>query len=315
MTAEPLPGSRDAVTTASGLDERYGTVAHRPAARPRRPGYQIVDAQKTGARVAPDFDDFYATHFRGITVQVYAYFGNMSDAQDVTQEAFCRAFSRWAKIAGYDDPVAWVRRVAWNLATSKWRRMRTAMNFARKHREEHAPEPSPDHVALTAALKALPERQRRAIVMHYLADLSVADIARQENVAEGTVKSWLHRARLALAEQLAERAGERSGPAALVTPLRPAKRAAAKTNGAKSNGAKSTGKQETGEEKTGEEKDADEATVEAKTVDTKTVEAKDDATEQVTEQVSEPVTAQDVTEEPTEVAGVAERTGEEARDV
>jgi RNA polymerase sigma-70 factor, ECF subfamily len=219
MTAEPLPGSADAVTTpvttASGPDERYGTVAHRPAVRPRRPGYQIVDAQKTGARVAPDFDEFYATHFRGITVQVYAYFGNMSDAQDVTQEAFCRAFSRWSKIAGYDDPVAWVRRVAWNLATSKWRRMKTAMTFARKHREEHAPEPSPDHVALTAALKTLPERQRRAIVMHYLADLSVSDIAQQENVAEGTVKSWLHRARLALAEQLADR----SEPAS-VTPLK-----------------------------------------------------------------------------------------------
>lgn len=214
MTAEPLPGSADPVTTASSPDERYGTVAHRPAARPRRPGYQIVDAQKAGARVAPDFDDFYATHFRGITVQVYAYFGNMSDAQDVTQEAFCRAFSRWSKIAGYDDPVAWVRRVAWNLATSKWRRMRTAMNFARKHREEHAPEPSPDHVALTTALKTLPERQRRAIVMHYLADQSIAEIAQQENVAEGTVKSWLHRARLALAEQLADR------EPATVTPIK-----------------------------------------------------------------------------------------------
>ena len=118
---------------------------------------------------------------------------------------FCRAFSRWSKIAGYDDPVAWVRRVAWNLATSKWRRMKTAMNFARKHREEHASEPSPDHVALTAALKTLPERQRRAIVMHYLADLSVADIARQENVAEGTVKSWLHRARLEVLDRLQRR--------------------------------------------------------------------------------------------------------------
>jgi RNA polymerase sigma-70 factor (ECF subfamily) len=225
MTAEPLPGPAEAVpvsgpagavTTASSRVERYGTVQHR---------FEIVDAQKTGARVAPDFDEFYATHFRGITVQVYAYFGNMSDAQDVTQEAFCRAFSRWAKIAGYDDPVAWVRRVAWNLATSKWRRMRTAMNFARKHREEHSPEPSPDHVALTTALKTLPERQRRAIVMHYLADLPVAEIARQENVAEGTVKSWLHRARLALAEQLADRA---NGDAAPVTPIRPPKPAAPK---------------------------------------------------------------------------------------
>ncbi|MGA8113808.1 MAG: SigE family RNA polymerase sigma factor [Actinocatenispora sp.] len=156
------------------------------------------------------FDDFYADNVRAITVQIYAYFGNLLDAQDVVQEAFCRAYPRWDKLSGYDDPVAWVRRVAWNLATSRWRRMRTAMRFARRQREEHIAGPSPDHVALTAALATLPERQRRAVVLHYLADQSIAEIARREKVAEGTVKSWLHRARGALAQQLTDRqpAGE-----------------------------------------------------------------------------------------------------------
>lgn len=174
----------------------------RPIVRPRH--YRLLDEEQTGTRVTPNFDEFYAAHFRGITVQVYAYFGDMAEAQDVSQEAFCRAFSRWHKISGYDDPVAWVRRVAWNLATSRWRRMRTALNFARKYREEHAPAPGPDHVALTAALATLPERQRRAVVLHYLADLPIAEIALQESVAEGTVKSWLHRARAALAQQLSD---------------------------------------------------------------------------------------------------------------
>ena len=68
--------------------------------------------------------------------------------------------------------------------------------------------PSPDRVALTAALATLPAHLRRAVVLHYVADLSVADIARQEGVADGTVKSWLHRGRAALAVALAETRGE-----------------------------------------------------------------------------------------------------------
>ncbi len=64
------------------------------------------------------------------------------------------------------------------------------------------PGPGPDRVALTAALARLPANQRRAVVLHYLADLSVTQIAAQEDVPEGTVKSWLHRGRAALAAQL-----------------------------------------------------------------------------------------------------------------
>jgi DNA-directed RNA polymerase specialized sigma24 family protein len=44
------------------------------------------------------------------------------EAQDVVQEAFCRALTQWREISTYEEPVAWVRRVAWNLATSQIRR-------------------------------------------------------------------------------------------------------------------------------------------------------------------------------------------------
>ncbi|WP_323373587.1 SigE family RNA polymerase sigma factor [Plantactinospora alkalitolerans] len=153
------------------------------------------------------FDEFYHAHYRSLTVQLAAYSGDLGQAQDLVQEAFCRAFARWSRICRYDDPLAWVRRVAWNLATSRWRRLRTAQLFLARQREEHAPGPSPDRVALTAALAGLPANQRRAVVLHYLADLTVPEVARQEGVPEGTVKSWLHRARAALAAQLTEKQG------------------------------------------------------------------------------------------------------------
>ncbi|WP_412541188.1 SigE family RNA polymerase sigma factor [Longispora sp. K20-0274] len=155
--------------------------------------------------VGTSFDDFYAAHFQGLTIQLFAYTNDLGHAQDVVQEAFCRALSRWSRISGYDEPAAWVRRVAMNLATNRFRRARVALGFLRKQREEHIEGPSPDRVAIAAALATLPASHRRAVILHHLADLPIAEIAHQEGVAEGTVKSWLHRGRAALATQLKEK--------------------------------------------------------------------------------------------------------------
>ncbi|GII26112.1 SigE family RNA polymerase sigma factor [Planosporangium mesophilum] len=157
---------------------------------------------------ATGFDAFYAARFERLVVQLYAYTGDMAQAQDVVQEAFARALPRWEKLSRYHDPTAWVRRVAWNLATSRWRQLRTFNAFARRQREEHVKGPTPDRVALTAALATLPPKLRRAVVLHYLSDMSVAEIAVQEGVADGTVKSWLHRGRAALAAALTDTQAE-----------------------------------------------------------------------------------------------------------
>jgi len=154
------------------------------------------------ARESADFDEFYSASVRGLTLQLYAYLGDLSEAQDVVHEAFARAFARWKHISGYDEPVTWVRRVAWNLATNHFRKQRNALAFVHRQRTQHIEGPDPDRVALTRALAKLPPNHRRAVVLHYQAQLSVAEIAAQEGVAEGTVKSWLSRGRAALAAQL-----------------------------------------------------------------------------------------------------------------
>ena len=156
------------------------------------------------AEPSADFDAVYAAQYADLTVQLYAYFGDRQEAQDVVQEAFCRALRRWSSVSRYDDPVAWVRRVAWNLAVSRWRRSRTALSFLRRQRpqEPHVEGPNTDRIELVEALATLPEAQRRAMVLHYLGDMSVSEIAERENVAVGTVKSWLHRGRAGLAVQL-----------------------------------------------------------------------------------------------------------------
>ncbi|MFI5933208.1 RNA polymerase sigma factor [Actinoplanes sp. NPDC051494] len=153
---------------------------------------------------APSFDELYAAHDADLTVQLYLYFGDRQEAHDIVQEAFCRAYARWRSISRYEDPVGWVRHVAWNLALSKWRRTRSAFAFLNRQRriEPQVAGPGPERVAVLAALAILPEQQRRVVVLRYVADLTVPEIAERERVAEGTVKSWLHRARLAMAAHL-----------------------------------------------------------------------------------------------------------------
>jgi RNA polymerase sigma-70 factor (ECF subfamily) len=157
-----------------------------------------------GTATPTDIEEFYAANVNALTLQLLAYTGDLAAAQDIVQEAFCRALPRWDRISRYDDPVAWLRRVAWNLATSQWRRLRTRLDFAVRYREVPVPGPDLDRVVLTAALAKLPENHRRAVVLHYLADLTTADIAQQEGVAESTVRIWLHHGRVALAALLVE---------------------------------------------------------------------------------------------------------------
>jgi RNA polymerase sigma-70 factor, ECF subfamily len=173
-----------------------------PVSRP------VPSARVVGRPVDPaaDFDQLYQAHFGRMLAAAYALTGDRQSAQDLTQEAFCRAWQRWSRIAAYDDPLAWVRRVVTNLASSRWRRLAIARLHQHRHLTSPTPPLEPDHVAVVTALRALPENQRRALVLHHMVDLPVAAVAHELEVPEGTVKSWLHRGRAALAARLADSA-------------------------------------------------------------------------------------------------------------
>jgi RNA polymerase sigma-70 factor (ECF subfamily) len=150
---------------------------------------------------AADFTALYEARFADLAGQLYAFTGDNSETYDLVQEAFIRAWQRWATVGVYEDPVAWVRRVAWNLAMSRYRRLQRSRSVLRD--DDHVvPGMEPDRVALVLALRTLPEQHRRAVVLHYLADLSVTEIAVETGAAVGTVKSWLHRGRVQLAAAL-----------------------------------------------------------------------------------------------------------------
>jgi RNA polymerase sigma-70 factor (ECF subfamily) len=152
-----------------------------------------------------EFDQLYAASYRRLVGQTYAMCGDLAEAQDCVQEAFVRAWDKRRSLDADQSPEAWVRTVAYRLAVSRWRRARRAwLPPDRAYVSTAPPEPTVSRVALARALQQLPFEQRRAIVLHHLCDLSVADIATETGAPTGTVKARLSRGRAALATLLSD---------------------------------------------------------------------------------------------------------------
>jgi RNA polymerase sigma-70 factor (ECF subfamily) len=150
----------------------------------------------TAGAATADFTEFYLAHYRRLVGQLYLLTGDAHDAEEVLQEAFSRAYVRWERISTYDAPDAWVRRVAFNLASSRRRQAaRAASAILRLGAPPAEPPAGDDSVVVLQALRTVSLRYRRALVLFYVADLPVSVIAEEMAIPEGTVKTWLRRGR------------------------------------------------------------------------------------------------------------------------
>ncbi len=118
---------------------------------------------------------------------------DLTAAEDLLQAAYAKLYPRWDKVSRYDAPDAYLRKVMVSLRTSWWRRHRN-----REWAVDEVPELGgvADHgdgvvesQALLLALRALPERQRAAVVLRHWCDLSEAETASIMGCSLGTVKS------------------------------------------------------------------------------------------------------------------------------
>ena len=161
----------------------------------------------TPIRAVADFESFYRAEYRPVVGLAYALSGSRIAAEDIAQDAFLAAHKQWDRVAFYDKPEAWVRRVVSNLAVSFFRtRMREAGAIARlKSRSEYLPE-LPEHDAVFwKQVRALPKRQAQSLALYYLEDRAVAEIADILGCSPSTVKVHLHKGRASLARKLGER--------------------------------------------------------------------------------------------------------------
>jgi RNA polymerase sigma-70 factor (ECF subfamily) len=157
--------------------------------------------------------ELYHASYRRLVIQLYAFTTDVTEAQDVVQEAFARALARPRGFTGIDNPEAWLRTVALNVVRRRWRRRQvldTILLRSRPVQELIAAAPGPERADLRDAVAALPRVYREVVVLHYLADLGVDDVAALLGVPAGTVKSRLSRARSTLAAHLPGYASEAS---------------------------------------------------------------------------------------------------------
>ena len=162
-----------------------------------------------------DFEEFYAANYGRVTALVTALLGDRNEADDIAQEAFTRALARWPRLAGYELPEAWVRRVAMRLAIDSGRRIRRALRTMPLLRPAGRPaEPEPGDAlpftALGRALSRVPLREREVLVLYYVADLTVNQIALDRDIPPGTVKARLAAGRRRLELGLAQDAHDRN---------------------------------------------------------------------------------------------------------
>lgn len=147
----------------------------------------------------PGFRDLYEREFGRVSRAVYLLVGDRAIAEDAAQEAFARALARWRRIGSHPAPAGWVTTTALNVARRHLRRQPELP----RHLEE-AGRDEEERLSLLAAIRALSPRQQEAVVLHYLVDLPVAEVAAAMAVNEGTVKTHLSRARAAIAAALAD---------------------------------------------------------------------------------------------------------------
>lgn len=171
---------------------------------------QLVAKAQSGDECA--FEQLVRAHQRYVFNLAYRVLGDRSEAEDVAQETFVRAWRGLPSFRAECRFTTWLYRIARNVCLNRLPRLEAELRQTEVLGQAMAcPDPEPDevldarerHAFLHAALAKLPEKYRLVLTLRYLQGFSYAEIADVLNLPLGTVKTHLHRGREALAARLA----------------------------------------------------------------------------------------------------------------
>jgi RNA polymerase sigma-70 factor, ECF subfamily len=152
-----------------------------------------------------EFDEFYRGNYERIRRAMALSFRDPAMGEEITQEAFYRALRRWPKVSKLEHPDAWTMLVALNCGKDVSRRRRRhedkALLVASTGTEAGGEAGVDDRLAIVGLLASVTDRQREILILRYICQLSVPEIAKLLNRAEGTVKATLHVALRSAASQ------------------------------------------------------------------------------------------------------------------
>lgn len=173
--------------------------------RGQSPELVVVQGENLGMPrpTSPDkvlISDLFHAHGRRLVGALTVFTGDVGQAEELAQEAFARVFAAQGRIQDSGRAQSYLYSTAFNLARSGWRRRR---NLERVLGRLGTPDvvPAVDVAVLqnsaaaatTAAVKALPARQRGCVVLRYYGELSVAEIAEVLGISSNSVKTHLQR--------------------------------------------------------------------------------------------------------------------------
>lgn len=149
-----------------------------------------------------DFAAWYRSEHRRLVAAMLLVTGDVHAAQDAADEAFARAYAHWSRVSLMASPRGWVYRVALNVVRRRWRRAELERRFL-------ARQPPPPEVPAPAgeaweAVRRLPVRQRTAVVLRFVADLTEEQVGTAMGVSRSTISSSLADARRALGRMLTD---------------------------------------------------------------------------------------------------------------
>src|SRR5229473_2976958 len=212
----PDQGCNDHFGRPATSPSRPGGRAARPARRPGSamtvaesgdvPGRPVQATETSAARalvpVPADRDAdcavtaLYAAHYRSLVRLAALLVGDVATAEEVVQESFVAMHSGWRRLRDSDKALCYLRQSVVNRSRSVLR-----------HRvvvDRNAPKPAPDmpsaehgaialleRSAVVSALRTLPPRQRKALVLRYYGDMSEAQIASVMGISRGSVKTHM----------------------------------------------------------------------------------------------------------------------------
>ena len=154
---------------------------------------------------AAEFARFFRQEFPRVVRTVFLIIADRGRAEEIAQDAFLKLFHHWPTVSRYEQPDAWVRRVAIRMGGRLARREGMRRLIEGRFRSDlmtpPPPEPGDD---VHRAIRDLPPRQRAAVVLFYFEDRPVAEIAEILGCKPATARVHLHKARQRLAGVLRE---------------------------------------------------------------------------------------------------------------
>ena len=163
----------------------------------------IARAQRSDAQA---FESLYRSHVDRVYGLCLRMTGNVSEAEDCTQEAFIQVWNQLAKFRGDSAFSTWIHRIAVNAVLGRMRKSRREQDRIQVATEASTSPASVGDTAnlqdLSDAVDRLPQGARHVFVLYAVYGYSHEEAGNMLGIATGTSKAQLHRARRLLAQQL-----------------------------------------------------------------------------------------------------------------